>query len=60
MVDKCVKVCNFPWLLSNAYDQETGRRLAEVSTVRHRRKIGSAVHQTLVLLVDTIECWPTH
>ncbi len=30
VVEKCVNVCNFPWLLSNAYDKETGRRLAEV------------------------------
>ncbi len=35
VVEKCVNVCNFPWLLSNAYDKETGRRLAEVTIHIH-------------------------
>jgi len=27
LVDNCVKKCDFPWLLSNAYDKETGKFL---------------------------------
>ncbi len=59
VVEKCVNVCNFPWLLSNAYDKETGRRLAEV---RHLN-ISSGVHTFVEFLhvqyfyIFTMRCY---
>ena len=61
LVENCVNKCNFPWLLSNAYDRETGERLAQgkdVVMIEHSGwKIGlmGLIEEEWLATLSTIE-----